>query len=86
MDRSEGLFGWELSAAQLDDLRRRIDGDPAAWSAQEPVEMSTAPVVTGRGLEPRRFTLRTFAVASGQDYHLMAGGLGRVAARARRPT
>ena len=29
VDRSEGLFGWELSAARLDDLRRRIEADPA---------------------------------------------------------
>ncbi len=74
-------FGWELSGRQLDDLCRRIEAEPLMWCAQEPVEMSTAPVVTRAGLEPRRLTLRTFAVAQGGRYHVLAGGLGRVADR-----
>ncbi len=74
-------FGWELSRRQVDDLRRRIEADPSAWCAQEPIEMSTAPMVTPAGLEPRRFTLRSFAVAQGGTYHVLGGGLGRVAGR-----
>jgi len=74
-------FGWELSGRQLDDLRRRIEAEPMQWCVQEPVEMSTAPVVTRAGLEPRRLALRTFAVAQGGGYHVLAGGLGRVADR-----
>ena len=41
--------------------------------------MSTAPVVTRSGLEPRRFVLRTFGVAHGSGYSFLPGGLGRVA-------
>lgn len=74
-------FGWELSAARLDDLRRRIEATPHAWCAQERVALSTAPVVGPRGLEPRRMVLRTFAAAQGGGYQIMAGGLARVAAR-----
>ena len=45
------------------------------------MQLSTAPVVTRSGLEPRRFVLRTFGVAHDDDYHYLPGGLGRVAAR-----
>ena len=73
-------FGEHLSAAERERLRRRIEAEPYAWCGQEPVAASTAPVVTRTGLEPRRLVLRTFAVAQGGRYHLMAGGLARVAA------
>ncbi|AKU15194.1 circularly permuted type 2 ATP-grasp protein [Luteipulveratus mongoliensis] len=76
---SESEFGWTLSKAELDDLRRRVEAQPWAWTAQEVVPSSSAPVVTRRGLEPRRLVLRTFAVAQGGSYTFMPGGLGRVA-------
>ncbi|MCU1375113.1 MAG: Protein containing domain, partial [Actinomycetia bacterium] len=38
--------------------------------------------LTGAGLEPRRSILRTFAVARGESYAVMPGGLTRVAAEA----
>jgi uncharacterized alpha-E superfamily protein len=75
------IFGWELSAPARDRLRRRIEARPGQWCGQEPVGMSTAPVVTSRGLEARHLVLRTFAVAQGGGYRLMAGGLARVAGR-----
>jgi uncharacterized circularly permuted ATP-grasp superfamily protein/uncharacterized alpha-E superfamily protein len=74
-------FGCALSAAELAELRARIEAEPHAWCAQEPLEMSTSPVVTEAGLEPRRMVLRSFAVAAGGSFRLMAGGLARVAAR-----
>jgi uncharacterized circularly permuted ATP-grasp superfamily protein/uncharacterized alpha-E superfamily protein len=73
-------FGWELSAEARTLLRARIEAEPHAWSAQEPVAMSTAPVMTSSGLSPRSLVLRSFAVATGGRFRLMAGGLGRVAA------
>ena len=75
-------FGWNLSAAANDDLRRRINAEPWNWCAQEPVEMSTAPVASSSALEPRRMVLRTFAVARGGEYVVMPGALGRVASDA----
>lgn len=73
------IFGSQLSRAALEDLGRRIEAEPHDWCAQEPLETSTAPAVTATGLQPRRLVLRTFAVAQGGRYHLMAGGLARVA-------
>jgi uncharacterized circularly permuted ATP-grasp superfamily protein/uncharacterized alpha-E superfamily protein len=75
-------FGWTLSRAERADLRARIEAEPHAWCGQEPLRMSTVPVVTGQGLEPRHMVLRGFAVGRDGGYAVMAGGLGRVAAAA----
>ncbi len=70
--------GWELSAAELDDLRARIRTEPYAWVGQEPLACSTAPSVVADDLRPQMLTLRTFAVASGTTFQVMTGGLGQV--------
>jgi uncharacterized circularly permuted ATP-grasp superfamily protein/uncharacterized alpha-E superfamily protein len=75
-------FGEQLSRAELAELKDRIEAEPHAWCAQEALEMSTTPVVTGTGLEPRRMVLRSFAVAAAGSFQLMPGGLGRVAGQA----
>lgn len=78
----EIIYGWELSAADRDELLGKIARQPWAWVGEEPLPMSTAPVVTRDGLEPRRTVLRTFGVAhEGRRYHL-PGGLARVAPNA----
>ncbi|MGO4131356.1 circularly permuted type 2 ATP-grasp protein [Janibacter sp. RAF20_2_2] len=79
---SNSVFGWELSADERDELAMRIQAEPWRWTAQDPLTMSTAPVVTAGGLEPRSVVLRTFAVADEEDYVVMPGGLGRLAVRA----
>ncbi len=73
-------YGWLLSAAERTALAARIRDEPWAWCGQQPIELSTAPVVTPSGLEPRRFVLRTFGVAVGDEYSFLPGGLGRVSA------
>lgn len=76
---TNSIFGWELTSQERDDLATRIQAEPWRWTAQDPLTMSTAPVVTTDGLEPRHVVLRTFAVADEDDYAVMPGGLGRVA-------
>lgn len=78
--RISSRFGTELTSDQTDLLRRKIEAEPWAWTAQEVVEKSTAPVVTPLGLEPRDLVLRTFGVAHAGSYTVMRGGLARVAA------
>lgn len=73
------IYGWELSDRARDGLVSRLRAEPWRWCGQEPLELSTAPVVTADGLEPRRFVLRAFGVATGADYTFLPGGLGRVA-------
>ena len=75
-------FGRQLSSAELAELKDRIQAEPHAWCAQEDLEMSTTPVVTDAGLEPRRMVLRSFAVAASGSFQLMPGGLARVAGQA----
>lgn len=72
------IFGWDLTAQERDDLAVRIQAEPWRWCAQDPLAMSTAPVVTEDGLDPRNVVLRAFAVADEDDYVVMPGGLGRV--------
>lgn len=79
---SPTVLGWTLSSAQASQLRARIEQLPWAFTAQAPLTNSTAPVVTGAGIEPRRLVLRTFGVADGDGYAFLPGALGRVAADA----
>ncbi|MET7402025.1 circularly permuted type 2 ATP-grasp protein [Dactylosporangium sp. NPDC005572] len=71
----------ELTRPQRADLAARIAAEPALWCAQEPLPLSTAPVVTAGGLEPRPVVLRGFAVSRGDGYRVMTGGLARLAGR-----
>jgi len=75
----EPIFGSALSAAARDDLLARVRARPHEYVAQEQVALSTAPVWTQEGLQPRHVVLRTFGVANGDDYRIMPGGLARVA-------
>ncbi len=72
------VFGWELSAGDRDALRRQIEAQPHRWVGQEHLSLSSAPTVGEHGLAAQRSILRTFAVARGDSYSVMAGGLTRV--------
>jgi uncharacterized circularly permuted ATP-grasp superfamily protein/uncharacterized alpha-E superfamily protein len=83
MSRTAGtgsVFGWQLSTAELERYRRRIEAQPIAWVGQEPLRMASAPTLTPAGLAPRRSVLRAFAVPRNDSYAVMPGGLTRVAA------
>ncbi|WP_108718872.1 circularly permuted type 2 ATP-grasp protein [Miniimonas sp. S16] len=71
--------GWELTISQRADLAVQIAGQPHLWVGQERVEASTTPAVHGVALEARPTQLRTYAVASGEGYQVMSGGVARVA-------
>jgi uncharacterized circularly permuted ATP-grasp superfamily protein/uncharacterized alpha-E superfamily protein len=72
------LDGSELTAAERDDLRRRIEAEPYSWVGQDALPCSTAPTVVDGDLAPRSLVWRTFSVASGAGYQVMTGGLGEV--------
>jgi uncharacterized alpha-E superfamily protein len=67
------------SAAELATLRNRIEAQPELWVGQEHIDVATAPMLGPAGVEARRTVLRTFAVATGDGYLAMAGGLARTA-------
>jgi uncharacterized circularly permuted ATP-grasp superfamily protein/uncharacterized alpha-E superfamily protein len=80
---SQTRLGWELSTAERDELRARIEAAPYGWVGQEPLDLSTVPASTERGLEPQHMLMRTFLVARGESYGAMPGALARIAPTAR---
>ncbi len=73
------LFGSSLSAAQLTELRARIEDKPHLYVGQEQVSFSTAPSLVGGRIVPRHTIIRTFLVAGEEGYVAMPGGLTRSA-------
>jgi uncharacterized circularly permuted ATP-grasp superfamily protein/uncharacterized alpha-E superfamily protein len=72
-------FPATLAAEAKKTLAGRIEAQPLRFVAQEQVELSTAPVLTHRGLEPRHVVTRVLAAWDGTSYSVLPGGLTRVA-------
>lgn len=68
-----------ISAVEMDELRRRIEAHPDQWVGQERLTPASTPVLNADGVEPRPAVLRSFAVADGDTYIALRGGLGRTA-------
>jgi len=88
LDRTSGeraVFGADLPPDERVALRARVASRPHRYVAQEWVHGSQAPVLErGRGplseqLRARNVGLRVFAVATEGGWHVMPGGLTRVA-------
>jgi uncharacterized circularly permuted ATP-grasp superfamily protein len=76
-----GVFiGPQSTAAERDEVRRRVEAAPRNWIGQPVVQLSTAPTLTGAGLAPRHVDLRPF-ILSGAEPYVTRGGLTRVALR-----
>lgn len=79
----EPVFGHNLSPQRLALLRQQIEQHPERFVAQELVDVSQAPVLSGRSqhtFQPRGIGLRVHAsIAPGGNYVVMPGGLTRVA-------
>jgi uncharacterized circularly permuted ATP-grasp superfamily protein len=73
------VIGPQADEQTLDRLRGLVLARPRSWIAQEPVALSTSPVLTDRTLAPRHIDLRPFAVNDGSDVWVLPGGLTRVA-------
>ncbi len=80
------LFGADLSEAERAALRKRVAARPQRYVAQEWVHVSQAPVLEASGepgggeqMSSRTVGLRVFAVATPNGYHVLPGGLTRVA-------
>jgi uncharacterized circularly permuted ATP-grasp superfamily protein/uncharacterized alpha-E superfamily protein len=72
------VHGASLSQAQRANLAVQIKAQPERYIAQEVVIRSTAPVWSNGSLRPGHVGLRTFAVAAGDSYQVMPGGLAHV--------
>jgi uncharacterized circularly permuted ATP-grasp superfamily protein/uncharacterized alpha-E superfamily protein len=81
----EPVFGGKLSGDERARLIARMRERPYAFTGQESVNLSTAPVWSQNSLVPRRVVLRVFLAASGDSWVAMPGGLGRVSPAADTP-
>ena len=82
----EPVFGRNLSPQRLAELHQKLARHPERFVAQELVEVSQAPVLSGRSqhrFQPRGIALRVHAsIAPSGGYQVMPGGLTRVSAEA----
>jgi len=75
---ADPVLSEELSGDARARFLARLEAAPADFVAQERIDLSTTPVWTGEGWEPRPLVLRTYVAASGPDsYVVMPGGLTR---------
>ena len=75
----EPVFGRMLDRDARRKLVERLRGRPYAYVAQERVSFSQAPVWGGAGLTARALAIRVYAVATPNGFHVMPGGLARIA-------
>ncbi|TWT31887.1 circularly permuted type 2 ATP-grasp protein [Blastopirellula retiformator] len=84
--RAYRLRGRELAFANMlrnqsrEATIKMLRSDPTQFVAQEVVKRSTCPVWKSQGIAPAPIAMRAFAVASGEDFEVMQGGLVRVSA------
>lgn len=70
------VFGRDLDAEHLAELRQLIISDPRRWIAQEVIDFKDLQIVEGEELVWRKADLRAFVV-SGQDTRVWKSGLTR---------
>jgi len=82
--RDELAFMPAFGPTEVDELPRgpafeaQMERDGAAWVARPAPHLTTAPVLTDDGMEPRRVVVRMFVAAAGADYVAMPGGIARM--------
>jgi len=74
----EPIFPADLSKEERSTLIGKIQARPAAYVAEERIELSAAPVLVDGNLAPRRMVLRTYLAADRDGFTIMPGGLTRV--------
>jgi uncharacterized circularly permuted ATP-grasp superfamily protein len=72
------LVGPAATAAEVDEFRQRVRGNPGNYIAQPTLCLSSCPTFVESGIAPRHIDLRPF-VLSGREISMVAGGLTRVA-------
>ncbi|MFI3321812.1 MAG: circularly permuted type 2 ATP-grasp protein [Rikenellaceae bacterium] len=70
------VFGSELSAEKLEELRELIIDDPRRWIAQEVIDFKDLAILDGDDQIERKADLRAFVVA-GEDIKVWKSGLTR---------
>ena len=76
------LVGPAASKKEIKAFRAKLKAKPGNYIAQPTLALSTAPILTKKGLAPRHLDLRPFVLVSPQGVSLTPGGLTRVALKA----
>ena len=71
--------GASLSAAEREAVKARIRFQPHRFVAQERVELSSVPTWKEGRLVPRPVAIRMYLVAGEKGWHVMPGGMARIA-------
>ena len=74
-----GVLGGKLERREHERILRLIADRGMDFVVQEPVKLSTMPVLTNGCLQPRPFILRLFLTRVGDDWSVMPGGFVRIA-------
>lgn len=69
----------DLAAEQRGQWLARVQAEPWAWVAQEKISRSGIPIWTDSGLRCGHVAIRAFLVEEEERWHLMPGGLIRIA-------
>jgi len=72
------LMGPQASKKEREMFAEKIKADPRNYMAQPLIALSTCPILTKNGVEPRHLDLRPFILQAKKTY-VTAGGLTRVA-------
>jgi uncharacterized circularly permuted ATP-grasp superfamily protein len=75
------LIGPSSSEWEREMFAAKIRENPDNYIAQPTIKLSTAPVCLDEQIVHRHIDLRVFALADGQNVHVLPGGLTRVAMR-----
>lgn len=78
-DLYDGVLGRELDPDQHRRIELSIADRGIDFVVQEPVKLSTMPVLQNGRLQPRPFILRLFLTKIGDDWSVMPGGFVRIA-------
>ena len=73
------LIGPAASNKELAAFRDKLKATPGKYIAQPTLSLSTTPILTKNGLDPRHVDLRIFALTAPNEIHMTPGGLTRVA-------
>ncbi|MEN0001688.1 MAG: circularly permuted type 2 ATP-grasp protein, partial [Pseudomonadota bacterium] len=76
------LVGPAASKKEIRAFRAKLKASPGNYIAQPTLALSTAPILTKKGLAPRHLDLRPFVLVSPNGISLTPGGLTRVALKA----
>ena len=83
---ARAVFGSQLTAAQCDGWRRRIQAQPHLFVGQEPLRLATAPALVETQFRPLPTRMRLFALGQAQGgYEVMPGGIARSVGGAKTP-